>query len=73
MYSLIKILNNLTKRDRKFLVYSEEINLFVSQLIDKANQIFNDFKSNYDDIYSNLNFNNYDISISNENFILNDF
>ena len=68
------------KKNIKFLKTKVDDNHF-KQLSDSKNnidkllinsiKIFDEFKNNYDDIYSNLEFNKYDISISSEECFLN--
>ena len=73
LYSLIGVINNLKKYDNQFLDSLENINTSTNQLIIKTNQFFDELKFNYEEIYSNLDFNRYDINISNENFLMNEF
>ena len=60
-----------TKIDDSLFNKLNESKANIDSLLTQNIKIFDDFKYNYDDIYSNLEFNNYDISISPEECFLN--
>jgi len=66
--SLKKIIQSLKNDD---LSIRNEINVLLDSLLKNSKEVFNLFKYNFDDIYLNLQFGNYDILLSNEEFKLN--